>query len=71
MAWELLVAIAGALLIVIVLLVMHVIAIRERVDVLESSEHALWGSVNCLGDNDDELRGRIWKLEHKDGKQNG
>lgn len=71
MAWELLVAIAGALLIVIVLLVMHVIAIRERVDVLESSEHALWGSVNRLGDNDDELRGRIWKLEHKDGKQNG
>lgn len=44
---------------------------RERIEKLESSHNALWGSINRLGDNDDELRGRVWKLEHKDGEQNG
>lgn len=70
MSWTVFVLIVGAFMIVVVLLLMYVMEIRERVDMLESSEHALWGSVNRLGDNDDELRGRVWKLEHKDGEHN-
>ena len=40
---------------------------RERIERLESSYNAFRGSINRLGDNDDELRARVWKLEHKDG----
>lgn len=43
----------------------------ERIDFLESSERALWGAVNRIGDENDSLRARIWDLEHKkEGEQN-
>ena len=70
MSWTVFVIITGAFLIVIVLLVLSLLEAKERLNNLESSVHTLWGSVNRLGDNDDELRGRVWKLEHEDGKQN-
>ena len=70
MSWTVFVIIAGAFLIVIVMLALGLLEAKERLNNLESSVHVLWGSVNRLGDNDDELRGRVWKLEHKDGGQN-
>lgn len=54
----------------IALVIMHLADHRDRIEKLETSHNALRGSVNRLGDNDDELRGRVWKLEHKDGEQN-
>lgn len=32
---------------------------------LECSDRTQWGSINRLGEDIDELRARIWKLEHK------
>lgn len=51
--------IAGAIIIVFTVLLL---GLTERIENLESSVHALWGSVNRLGDNDDALRARVWKL---------
>ena len=64
MSWTEFMIIAGAIIIVFTLLLLGLI---ERIENLESSNHALWGSVNRLGD--DELRARIWKLEHKGGER--
>ena len=54
----------------IAFVILYIADHRERIEKLESSHHALWGSINRLGDNDDELRARVWKLEHKEGEQN-
>ena len=67
MSWTAFVIITGTIVIVFYMVLLGLIA---RIENLESSNHALWGSVNRLGDNDDELRGRVWKLEHKEGEQN-
>lgn len=68
MSWTEFMIIAGAIIIVFTVLLL---GLTERIENLEYSIHALRGFVNRLGDNDDELRGRVWKLEHKDGEQNG
>ena len=67
MSWTAFVIITGTIVIVFDVMLLGLI---ERIENLESSVHALWGSVNRLGDNDDELRARVWKLEHKDGEKN-
>lgn len=63
MSWTILIIIIGAIVIEYNIILLSLI---ERIKNLESSVHALWGSVNRLGNNDDELRARVWKLEHKD-----
>lgn len=68
MSWTAFVIITGTIVIVFYVLLLGLI---ERIENLESSVHALCGSVNRLGYNDDELRARVWKLEHKEGEQNG
>ena len=45
------------------------LSLIKRIENLEHSVHTMWCSMNRLGDNDDELRGRVWKLEHKDDEQ--
>ena len=67
MSWAIFVIITGMIVIVFMVLLL---GLAERIENLESSVYALWGSVNRLGDNDDELRARVWKLEHKDGEKN-
>lgn len=63
MSWTILIIIIGAIVIEYNIILLSLI---ERIKNLESSVHTLWGSVNRLGDNNDELRARAWKLEHKD-----
>ena len=60
------VIIAGVIVIVFDVILLGLI---ERIEKLESSVHALHMSRNRLSDNDDELRARVWKLEHKDDEQ--
>lgn len=55
----------------IAFMIMYLFDHRDRIERLESSYNTLRGSVNRLADDDDELGGRVWKLEHKDGEQNG
>ena len=66
MLWTVFVIITGIVIVFDVIL----LSLIKRIENLEHSEHTLWESVNRLGDNDDELRARVWKLEHKDGEQN-
>lgn len=63
MSWTILIIIIGAIVIEYNIILLSLI---ERIKNLESSVHTLWGSVNRLGDDSDELRARVWKLEHKD-----
>ena len=67
MTWTEFILIAGVIIIAFTVLLL---GLTERIEDLEYSIHTLWGSLNRLGDNDDELRARVWKLEHKDGEQN-
>lgn len=57
-------------MIVIVMLALGLLEAKEQLNRLESSYNTLRGSVNRLADDDDELKGRVRKLEHKDGDQN-
>ena len=63
MSWTILIIIIGAIVIEYNIILLGLI---ERIENLESSVHALWGSVNRIGDDNDELRARVWKLEYKD-----
>lgn len=42
-----------------------IFGLRERISRLESSERTLWQAVNRIGDESDQLRMRIWDIEHK------
>ncbi len=66
MTWTEFILIAGVIIIVFTVLLL---SLTERIEDLEYSVHALRGFVKRLGDNDDELRGKVWKLEHKEGEQ--
>lgn len=63
MSWTILIIIIGVIVIEYNIILLNLI---ERIKNLESSDHAMWGSVNRIGDDNDELRARVWKLEHKD-----
>ena len=67
MSWTEFILIAGVIIIAFTVLLL---GLTERIEDLEYSIHALRGFVKRLGDNDDELRARVWKLEHKDDEQN-
>lgn len=56
MSWTEFMLIAGVIIIVFTMLLL---GLTERIEDLEYSVHAMRGYINRLGDNDDELRGRV------------